>query len=113
MKSAGTGDVLVDAGRLLLACEPPTAPGAPAGAAGLLASTLVTADLSDGRGPLAAVLSSVALYRCAPAAFRDWNRAQGEPLRARLGPTGLVSAGDAVTDTALVLLALQSPYRSY
>lgn len=45
--------------------------------------------------------------------FERWSRAHGEALLARLKPTGGVRSGDAVGDTALVLLALQTAYRTY
>jgi hypothetical protein len=107
------GDALARAGHLILAKAAVAAPAAALPEAEADARVLLTADLAGRAGPLTALATSLALYRRAPVAFRDWNRTQGDGLRARLGPSGLVADGDPVGDTALVLLALQSAYRSY
>jgi hypothetical protein len=117
-QAAGTAvperhDAFVSAGRLLLSGQTPLAGVTPDAITAANTHILLTADFAGRRGPLTALAASVALYRRAPAAFRDWNRAQGDQLRARLSPSGLVTDGDAVTDTSLVLLALQSAYRAY
>ncbi len=45
--------------------------------------------------------------------FKRWSRAHAAALLRRLKPTGEVRQGDPVADTALVLLALQTAYRTY
>lgn len=107
----GRADALLTAGAVLL-----DGPALPAGPEALAAGTamLVRADVSGVRGPLTAVAAGLALYRRDPAAFRTWNQTQGVALLARLSPvSGVAQRGDAVADTALILLALQSAYRAY
>ena len=45
--------------------------------------------------------------------FLEWSRSNAERLVTRLDPTGRARTGDAVGDTALILLALQVTYRTY
>ena len=45
--------------------------------------------------------------------FKQWSRRNGAALLGRLKPTGEARTGDAVEQTALVLLALQTAYRTY
>ena len=45
--------------------------------------------------------------------FKRWSRENATSLLGRLRPTGEAKRGDAVEETALVLLALQTAYRTY
>jgi hypothetical protein len=74
---------------------------------------VVAAGVNASADPLYALVAASGLYLRDPAGYRTFSRGAGEELARRLGPNGRVREGDPVGDTALVLLALQSAYRTY
>ena len=107
--SDGRPDLLLAAGEALLARS--GAASVSAGAEGLRTLVARSADIAE--TPATGIVAGLALYRRDPAAFRDLGRRQGAALLARLGESGVARRGDAITDTALLLLALQAAYRVY
>lgn len=108
----GRVDLLLTAGEMLLA-RAPSAPADPLSPGPVSASVLLAHGPEVASRPLTGLVAGIALYRRDPRAFRAFNRAHGAELLAHLGSAGVVLKGDPVTDTALLLLSLQSAYRTY
>jgi hypothetical protein len=119
-----------------IAAQPRTSEGLPRAAGGGADAALAAAEVLASRLPLEAarqraaeeaivgraqqpgadvgtLAGALALYRSDASSFERWNRAASEALLRQVGPQGLVTRGEAVVDTALVLLALQAAYRLY
>lgn len=108
----GRVDLLLTAGEMLLV-RAPSVPAEAVSAQPVSSSVLLAHGPEVASRPLTGLVAGIALYRRDARAFRAFNRTHGADLLAHLGPAGVVAVGDAVTDTALLLLTLQAAYRTY